>query len=115
MNSVEFNASINAQIKRSQDLLLKKNANYNPNDDKLATFKTAAALMDVTPESALAGMLVKHTVSVYGMIRQNLDAPAEVWNEKITDHINYLLLLRALVDERQQTNQNKFVLNIESV
>lgn len=55
--------------------------------------------MSCDPKEALAGMMAKHTISVYDMCRSGKDYPIELWNEKITDHINYLLLLKAIVEE----------------
>jgi hypothetical protein len=41
----------------------------------------------------------KHTISIFDMGRSKQDFPLEKWDEKITDHINYLILLRALIIE----------------
>lgn len=51
---------------------------------------------------ALGGMMVKHTVSLYDLINDTeagLDVPMELWQEKITDSINYLYLLWALLKD----------------
>jgi hypothetical protein len=48
---------------------------------------------------ACAGMMAKHTVSIYDMCGSEEPFYAEQWDEKITDHINYLILLRAIVYE----------------
>ena len=44
-------------------------------------------------------MMAKHTVSIYDMCNSGQKYPIELWNEKITDHINYLLLLRAIIED----------------
>ena len=44
-------------------------------------------------------MMAKHTVSVYDMCESGEQYPVELWQEKITDSINYLLLLNAMVRE----------------
>ncbi|MDD3921398.1 MAG: hypothetical protein PHO41_09535 [Eubacteriales bacterium] len=68
--------------------------------DRLCGFKSAAVLQGCTPEQALAGMLAKHIVSIYDMCAApRLCYAPEVWTEKITDSINYLVLLKALVVE----------------
>ena len=36
--------------------------------------------------------MVKHTVSIYDMLSSSSDYSSEMWEEKITDHINYLHL-----------------------
>jgi hypothetical protein len=48
---------------------------------------------------ALGGMMAKHTISIYDMIDTGNDYPMALWDEKITDHLNYLLLLKAVVSE----------------
>ena len=48
--------------------------------------------------------MAKHTVSVYDMLRgleEGKSYPLELWDEKIGDSINYLLLLAAAVREVQ--------------
>jgi len=70
--------------------------------DRLTAFKTAAALQNCTPSQALAGMLAKHIVSLYDMCFSGSAAfDMEVWDEKITDSLNYLFLLKAIVKEEK--------------
>lgn len=52
-------------------------------------------------------MLAKHIVSVYDMCLTGSEHyGADAWDEKITDSINYLILLRAIVKEEQSHKQN---------
>jgi hypothetical protein len=44
-------------------------------------------------------MMAKHTVSIYDMCNSGKEYSIDMWNEKITDSINYLLLLRALIED----------------
>lgn len=106
MQSSEFNSVIRDQIQRSFDVLHDKNEAYNPDQDKLATFKKVAGLRGQSARRALAGMMSKHTVSVYDLCEAEQPADLDIWNEKITDHINYLLLLRAVVEEEIVENSN---------
>ena len=102
MNTNDFNAIIREQIDRCENTLCKKAEEY-ATTDRLHNFKAAAGLQDCLPTTALAGMMCKHTVSVYDMIRgleSGEEYPLDMWNEKIGDSINYLLLLSALVRER---------------
>lgn len=72
------------------------------NADRLGAFKTAAALQNSTPARALAGMLSKHIVSLYDMCFADSAAfDMAVWDEKITDSLNYLFLLKAIVKEEK--------------
>ena len=91
----EVNAVFVEQVRRCADILLKKTKEYTGDDtDRLGAFKAAAALQHTTPERALAGMLAKHIVSLYDMCFD-----AGTWDEKITDSLNYLFLLKAIVKE----------------
>ena len=98
MDVESFNSSILNQIARCRHVLFGKTANYAPGGDKLANFRKAAHLQGITIPRALHGMRAKHTVSVYDMVESGLVYPMDVWTEKITDDINYLLLLKAAVD-----------------
>jgi hypothetical protein len=62
-------------------------------------------MQGTTPKQALAGQMCKHTVSIYAMIEGDADIPMEKWEEKITDHINYLLLLKAVIEEEKQNDE----------
>ena len=104
MNTEDFNNIIHEQIDRCENTLCKKADEYAANEDRLHVFKVAAGLQDCLPTTALGGMMAKHTVSVYDMIRgleEGKSYPIELWNEKIGDSINYLLLLAAAVREAQ--------------
>lgn len=103
MNTKRFDEIIERRIQRCRDVLYVK-ANEYATEDRLHNFKVAAELQHCTPITALAGMMAKHTVSVYDLIQrqeQGLAVPIEMWDEKIGDHINYLLLLSALVQEKE--------------
>lgn len=89
------------QMAYCEHLLINKASEY-ASDDRLSAFKDAAVIQETTPRKALAGMMAKHTHSVYKFCRSDELIPAEQWIEKITDHINYLVLLRALVEEEAQ-------------
>lgn len=98
MKTIQFNNIVQEQQKRCTDILIAKAKEY-ATEDRLHNFKVAAELQMTTPINALAGMLAKHTVSIYDMCRSGRSCSMEMWEEKITDHINYLLLLKALVVE----------------
>lgn len=99
MKADHFEDVLEAQIKRIRDVLVVKAAEY-ATDDRLANFKTAANLRGCSVPQAISGMMVKHTVSIFSMTEsQDQDFIMEVWDEKITDHINYLILLRAALAE----------------
>lgn len=102
MNSEWFEKVVKDQIKTCEDVLIDKAKEYSDDSDRLHNFKNAAGMMGCDAKEALSGMMAKHTISVYDMCRNGKDYPIELWNEKITDHINYLLLLKAVVTEEKQ-------------
>lgn len=109
MNTENFNKIIHEQIERCENTLCKKADEY-ATDDRLHNFKVAAEIQKCLPTTALAGMMAKHTVSVYDMLRgleEGKSYPVELWNEKIGDSINYMLLLAAAVREDVE-NQRKY-------
>lgn len=101
MKTETFEKIVNEQITRCTDTLIVKAKEY-ATEDRLHNFKIAAAVQGVTPEQALAGMMCKHTVSVYDMCGSGKTYTQELWDEKIGDSINYLLLLAALIREGKE-------------
>ena len=105
MNNTEFEKIIEAQFDSCRETLLKKAAEYADDTDRLHNFKIAAKLQGVTPLTALGGMMAKHTVSVYDLIQgheDGLEIKKEMWDEKIGDSLNYLLLMQGLLAEERE-------------
>ena len=92
------------QVGRCAETLQRKKKEYTgDSQDRLSAFKVAAAMQGCSSERALAGMMAKHIVSLYDMCyadRETFDVA--IWDEKITDSLNYLFLLRAIVEEGQK-------------
>ena len=105
MTQEKFNDVVIGQMDLCSSLLMKKGAEYAPDAllnmeaDRLEHFKRVAFLMNTTEKAALFGMLSKHLVSISKMCMEERKYPLEKWEEKITDSINYLFILRALVEE----------------
>lgn len=103
MTLEKFNSSVVNQLEYCKSLLVRKGEEYAPDAaDRLSSFKTAGALQDETPKEALCGMLAKHIVSVYEMCRTEGPYTHDKWSEKITDSINYLLILKAMIDDETE-------------
>ena len=104
----EVIAVFDGQVALCREILQKKTKEYTGDDtDRLGAFKAAAALQHTTPECALPGMLAKHIVSLYDMFfADGVSFDAGTWDEKITDSLNYLFLLKAIVKEGQTNQQN---------
>ena len=103
MTQSEFKLLFADQVMKCEETLQNKRKEYTgDNIDRLSAFKIAAALQNCDPKAALAGMMSKHVVSLYDMCYSTLlHFDMEQWDEKITDCINYLILLKALVKEEQ--------------
>jgi len=106
MNRAEFNELTEKKLEECKRVLGLKAANYAHSaitEDRLNNFKIAADLQRTTAEAALGGMLSKHIVAIFDLIKILDREPLIMaeWDEKITDSINYLLLLWALVNERK--------------
>jgi hypothetical protein len=106
MHNDEFEVIATQQIARCLDVLGFKAGEY-ATEDRLHNFKIASRIQECTMRQALAGMLVKHTTSIYDMCKSLVESPIELWDEKITDHINYLILLRAVVQEESKTKKTR--------
>jgi hypothetical protein len=104
MNHIDFGKLVNARLAVCNQTLGRK-ANEYATEDRLHNFKIAASLQGIEPETALLGMWAKHIVSVVDIVNRTErgeDCPSrEMLSEKITDVINYALLLEALIEERR--------------
>lgn len=103
MQSEDFAHVVERQQTACAEVLIKKGQEYALDKDQLHNFKIAAQMQGVTVRQALAGMMAKHTVSIYDMCRSEEIFSKEQWTEKITDHLNYLILLKAIVVEEEQS------------
>ena len=103
MNKEVFDKVLAERIAKCFNTLCAKADEY-ATSDRLHNFKVAGEVQGCTPIKALGGMMCKHTVSVYDLINdfdKGKDIPVELWDEKIGDSINYLLLLDALIQEHE--------------
>lgn len=117
MDGPTFEQVVNRQYKMCAATLIDKAREYADDQDRLRNFKIAAGLQGSTPRQALGGMLAKHLVSIFDLINEVECAPTPVWDEKLTDAMNYLLLLRALTVEElsQKSTPSTTVTNVEVV
>lgn len=110
MDLKEFNEILDNQIAICKNILIDKAKEY-ATEDRLHNFKVAAEMQGCTPIRALAGMMAKHTTSIYDMCISTTfyrQYSSELWDEKITDHINYLILLKALIlENRKEKTSNE--------
>jgi len=106
MDKQKFAEVLAETVGKSKELLGVKGEQYaetEDDSDRLIQFRMAASLRQTSEEDALAGMMVKHTTKLYFMLSQfccgDKDFSLAEWDEVVIDHINYLILLRALLSE----------------
>ena len=109
MTTKELEAVFEEQVERCREVLLNKGKEYTPDEaDRFSSFKTAAGLQHTTQVQALLGMLAKHIVSLYDMSFVGTEKyDMAVWDEKITDAMNYLFILTAILKEEEKSEISK--------
>ncbi len=105
MKHSEFKKIFEKRIKRCDTLLIQKAEEY-ATEDRLHNFKVAGVLQGIDSRSALGGMFAKHIVSIFDMIETKELANISLWDEKITDSLNYLFLLEAIVIEEYKDKES---------
>lgn len=105
MRTNQFQKIADEQLAHCAELLRSKGEEYSKETDRLRSFKKAGALQNETQKQALFGMLAKHLVSVSDMCESKQVEPYDRWIEKISDSINYFVLLRAIVEEEHAGNE----------
>lgn len=105
MTNERFWELVKDQISQCRITLNHKTNEYTPESDRLQAFKQAAHLKGESVQQALYGMMVKHVVSIAEMCtRTDATYARDIWQEKITDNINYLLILWAALHEEPTMN-----------
>ena len=100
MTQERFNEVVDEELNRIRSVLITKQQEYNlENSDRLEHFKHAGAMAGWEPEKALYGYMLKHLMSITDMINSGKKFNRELWQEKMGDIHNYLILLLALLED----------------
>ena len=105
MNTETFNKLIEKQIERCKEVLCKKNSEYAKDTDKLSNFRQPSSLMGMSPAEVAFCYDSKHIASIQKIVHeisQGKVPTRELWEEKITDYLNYGFLMDACVREAIQ-------------
>jgi hypothetical protein len=100
MNIEQLEIVIERRIGLIREVLTAKQREYAGNGDRMHNFNRAAAMLGVSRERALIGMLAKHLVSILDIVGRFDQAPgsgpapcsAKMIEEKLGDAVNYLIL-----------------------
>lgn len=95
MDAEQFEIILESRLSSIKSVLSNKAKEYAIGD-RLYNFKRAAEILRTTPQQALAGMFMKHLVSVLDLVEGSITPTEYIVNEKIGDAINYLILLEAI-------------------
>ena len=107
MTLSEFKELCDNRIAHCMNIMLgEKNEEYARGGDKLHNFKVAGRYDNESPDRALWGMLKKHLVSIQDIINDvdggGVCPSREMVDAKVSDYINYGLLLEGLLHERRE-------------
>lgn len=105
MKYEDYREAIQETFRMCEEVLVQKHAEYSSTYSPFHNFCAAGEIIGESPFKALEGMMVKHTVSVYDMLKEPYLYPMSKWDEKIIDHINYLAILRAMLIDAQITSE----------
>lgn len=106
MTQDKFDEVLNSQIERCIKVLNSKQKEYVLNkSDRLKAFKIVWLDNNKNNQKqVLWGQMVKHLSSIYDMCQKDkkydLDN-IDKWYEKITDTINYLIILIAIIEDEK--------------
>ena len=112
MKHTDFNNIVNTRLTHCSKLLCSKGEEYSRNGDRLHNFKVAARVLGVSKYTALLGMWNKHIVSTLDMIEDanNSQLPSlKLIEDKLSDMINYTLLLEGLLMEDINENSTPII------
>jgi hypothetical protein len=101
MTDAEFDAVLQNRLKKIGEILGLKAQEY-ARGDRLSNFKKAAVAMSGTPAQTCVAFWMKHVISICDLANDGAMgrmASVAMWEEKIGDSINYLVLLEAIVKE----------------
>ena len=101
MNHKEFNDVVTKELDYVRELLCSKSKEYDFGEDRFHSFKIGGQLQGISQEKCLLGYLTKHIISIYDMCGKVEEFSFEKFQEKITDYINYGLLLLGMIQEEK--------------
>ncbi len=99
---MDFNIILEERLQKIEEVLGSKAKEYARGKNRYHNFTVAGQMASCTPAQALYGMMLKHMVSVRDLIQDHAAGRPltyDLIDEKIGDHINYLILLEGMLKE----------------
>lgn len=111
MNGFRFNQLVEQTVDTCKQIMVSKGGEYAHGDDRLDNFKRNAADLGLNPEDVWAVYFKKHidAISTYVQdVRKGVTRPrSESILGRFDDAINYLILGKALVVEREEQHSKQ--------
>ncbi len=101
MKSEDFNDIVEKRFSKCKKTLIVKEAEYANSKDRLHNFKDGAFLNKQTPEQYALSLVSKQFISLRDKILLKEDITPTFLSEKVTDIINYSLLIEAIITEKR--------------
>jgi hypothetical protein len=106
MNRNELNKIFEETVQECRDILFSKNMEYSKNENSLENFDSGAKIAEISVLKVWYIYFHKHLNSLETYIREGEVFSNESIEGRIYDIINYLIILRALID-RVKKEENK--------
>ena len=99
MDDKKFSAVAKKQFADCQDILAERGKTYAVrNQDRLSAFGVMANLLDDSSVNVVLELAAKPIAKLFSL-RKSRSKKLSSWQEYITDTINYLIILRAVLEE----------------
>jgi len=102
MTTERFNEIVKDLTIKVNNTLIKKQGEYNLEEDRLAFFKKACVIKGELPHQTLLGYTNKQIVSEFEMGMSGDQFNEDLWLEKIIDIVCYQYLLYAVLNDTDQ-------------
>lgn len=99
MDGVKFEGLLRELDDNSLETLLRKNARYSAENDRLHNFNAGGDILGGTPAQACWGYMTKHLVALRDMVQKNDFSDRDDFMEKCQDTINYVRFLWCIGNE----------------
>jgi hypothetical protein len=96
MEQKKFDAVVNHRFEYCKEILGIKGSVYASKKDRLKNFYDGASLNGCTPKQYAFMLMTKHLVALKDYIREDRKMDEDFINEKVSDIINYAVLIESL-------------------
>lgn len=114
MTNKDFNTLFDETVAACAEITRVKGNDYTDGEDKLYNFKKVAEFVGITPEQVWAVYAAKHFLAIMSYCRDG-KVESEPINERLHDLINYAMLLKALVWEKQELEFSDPIESVDNI